>query len=367
MAQYTILIDQHHQAGAKIVDFAGWDMPLHYGSQINEHKMVRNDAGMFDVSHMTVVDIAGSQATAYLHRLLANNVDKLTLGKALYSCMLKEDAGIIDDLIVFKMEEQRYLVVVNAATRVKDLAWMTAQAKDFDVSVKHRQNTAMIAVQGPNAREKANIALATQQSAATADAANALDVFFGCECDNDVFISRTGYTGEDGYEIILPENQAAALWNALISAGVKPAGLGSRDTLRLEAGMNLYGTDMDETTSPLESGLGWTLGWKPEGRDFIGRSALEAQRLDKSHSRLVGLVLEQRGMLRNHMAITLDGNPAGEITSGSFSPTLGRAIAMARVSPEVGEHCQIEIRGKMLDAKVVKMPFVRHGKACIEI
>ncbi|MBI5450870.1 MAG: glycine cleavage system aminomethyltransferase GcvT [Gammaproteobacteria bacterium] len=362
MANKTVLVQEHQKLGAKIVDFAGWDMPLHYGSQLDEHRMVRSDAGMFDVSHMTVVDVSGDDAAVYLRYLLANNVDRLTRrGKALYSCMLNESGGIIDDLIVFWCGDDFYRVIVNAATRDKDLAWMKKQAQDFLVQVRERDDLSMIAVQGPNARAKAHVALGRELAARV----EALGIFFG-EQFGSLFISRTGYTGEDGYEIVLPHNEAVAMWQALLAAGVAPAGLGARDTLRLEAGMNLYGTDMDENTSPLESGLAWTIGWEPKDRDFIGRAALEAQRGDPQLPHFIGLMLTDRGVLRNHMTVQLDGQQVGEITSGTFSPTLGQAIAMARVSGAVKNRCQIDIRGKLHDARVVKLPFVRNGRSCVE-
>ncbi|MGD8484201.1 MAG: glycine cleavage system aminomethyltransferase GcvT [Thioalkalispiraceae bacterium] len=360
MGKKTALYDMHVSLNAKMVDFGGWDMPINYGSQIEEHHQVRNDAGMFDVSHMTVVDVQGAEAQAFLQKLLANDVARLKdKGKALYSCMLKEDAGVIDDLIVYYMDDGWYRVVVNASTREKDLAWMNQQASEFDVAVSERDGLAMIAVQGPNARAKANQALGDK-----AEGLDELGVFYAAVRD-EMMIARTGYTGEDGYEIMLPNEQASNLWAALLEAEVKPCGLGARDTLRLEAGMNLYGTDMDENISPLEAALGWTIAWEPAERDVIGRAALEKQKQDGVKNKLVGLVLEERGVLRNHQKVYVDGTEAGEVTSGSFSPTLGKAIAFARVPATTGNSCKVEIRGKQVSASVVKPPFVRNGKACI--
>lgn len=363
MGKRTALFDEHVALEAKIVDFAGWDMPLHYGSQLEEHKTVRSDAGMFDVSHMTVVDVQGQGARDFLSYLLANNVGRLQQpGKALYSCMLNQQGGVIDDLIVFYRGPADYRVIVNAATCDKDLAWLQQQGTAYEVEILHRDHVAMIAVQGPLAREKTHRAL----PAAAREEAQQLGPFFGVQCD-ELFISRTGYTGEDGYEIIVPAQQAVALWRALLDAGVKPAGLGARDTLRLEAGMALYGTDMDETTTPLESGLSWTVAWEPEERDFIGRAALTAQRQTGKLNKFVGLILNERGMLRNHLSVVDEhGEKVGEITSGSFSPVLGKAIAFARVSPQVTEHCHVLARGKMLTATVVRPPFVRNGKPCFD-
>jgi len=367
MTKRTALYEQHVKQGAKIVDFAGWDMPLHYGSQIAEHRQVREDAGMFDVSHMTVVDLHGAGCRDFLRRLLANNIDRLKqAGKALYSCMLNEQGGIIDDLITFYLSDDHYRLVVNAATRDKDLAWINQQGEGFDVQIQERDDVAMIAVQGPQARNKARQAM----DEPTAAIAASLGPFFGAYCDTShgrFFISRTGYTGEDGYEIILPQQQAKRLWQDLLSAGIKPIGLGARDTLRLEAGMALYGTDMDETTSPLVSGLGWTVAWEPAERDFIGRQALEAERASPPTAQFVGLVMDDRGMLRNHQALLDDqGQAVGEITSGSFSPVIGKAIALARIRPDVDGHCYIDNRGKQQRLRIVKPPFVRNGKICID-
>jgi aminomethyltransferase len=362
MTNKTPLYDEHVADGGKIVDFAGWDMPINYGSQIDEHNNVRTDAGMFDVSHMTVVDLTGDRTREYLRYLLANNVDRLKeSGKALYSCMLNEQGGVIDDLIVYYIRDDYFRMVVNAGTRAKDLAWLEQQSVDFHVTVTERPELAMIAIQGPNARAKTLPLLSERVRAAAAE----LKPFYGV-FDGEWFIARTGYTGEDGFEIVLPAEEAAGFWSRLRSAGVRPTGLGARDTLRLEAGMNLYGSDMDESVSPLEAGLNWTIAWEPAERDFIGRKALERQRAEGVGQKLVGLLLEDKGVLRNHQKVRA-GSGEGEITSGSFSPTLQRAIAFARVPKDTGDHCQVDIRGKLLSARVVKPPFVRNGKAQIEL
>ncbi|MEJ2361326.1 MAG: glycine cleavage system aminomethyltransferase GcvT [Gammaproteobacteria bacterium] len=361
MGNRTPLYDTHLKYQAKIVDFGGWDMPLHYGSQLEEHHYVRNSAGMFDVSHMTIVDLRGERIHEFLRYLLANNVDRLKQsGKALYSCMLNEDGGVIDDLIVYYIDDSFFRMVVNAATRDKDLAWIRKQAEPFAISVNVRDDLAMIAVQGPQARDLAHSVMST----AAATAAQALGPFYMAMV-GDWAVARTGYTGEDGYEIMLPNQEAPEFWDKLAEAGVHPCGLGSRDTLRLEAGMNLYGTDMDETTSPLESALGWTVAWEPEDRDFIGRAAISAQKQAGIKRVLVGLFLDGKGVLRNHQKVLVDGAEAGEITSGSYSPTLGKAIAFARVPAGIGERARVDIRGKQVEVKVVKPPFVRNGKACI--
>ncbi len=360
MGQHTALYQAHLDAGARMVDFAGWDMPVNYGSQIDEHNTVRSAAGMFDVSHMGVVDLAGPGAQAFLRHLLANDVARLkTPGKALYSCMLNEQGGVIDDLIVYYLGDERYRIVVNAGTREKDLAWMRRQAEGFEVQLDERPELAMLAVQGPQARERV-LSLLDEEAATVAAG---LKPFFGAQA-GDYFIARTGYTGEDGFEIMVGNDAAPALWTALLDAGVAPCGLGARDTLRLEAGMNLYGNDMDETVSPLHSGLAWTVAFEPESRDFIGRSALQQQRAAGDLPRFVGLVLEGRGVLRSHLPVFV-GSGQGETTSGTFSPTMQRSIAMARIPAGDETHCEVEIRGKRLPARIVDMPFVRHGNVLV--
>ncbi|MGB6308546.1 MAG: glycine cleavage system aminomethyltransferase GcvT [Steroidobacteraceae bacterium] len=359
MGLKTALYDTHVQQGAKIVDFGGWEMPLHYGSQIEEHHAVRRDAGMFDVSHMGVVDLKGDRVREFLRSLLANDVGRLkNPGKALYSCMLLPSGGVIDDLIVYFLSERWFRLVVNAGTREKDLAWIRRHAAAFAVSVEEQRDLAMIAIQGPNAREKTLPLLAPAQQAA----ARELAPFYGA-CFDSWFVARTGYTGEDGFEVMLPAQDAARTWNALRARGIQPAGLGARDTLRLEAGMNLYGNDMDENHHPLESGLAWTVAFEPGGRDFLGRAALENLRRTAG-CELVGLVLEERGVLRSHQRVVVDG-AAGEVTSGTFSPTLNRSIALARVPATGASRVQVDIRGKLHAASIVKPPFVRHGQALI--
>ena len=365
VAKQTTLYQQHIDAGAKIVDFSGWQMPIHYGSQLEEHHAVRQSAGVFDVSHMNVVDMHGSGCKAFLRYLLANDVEKLkTPGKALYSCMLRDDGGIIDDLIVYYMNEDWYRIILNAGTHDKDMKWINSQLHDFqNVTLSERPDLAMLAIQGPLAIEKFSSLLSDETAGRVAE----LAVFQACEMDG-MFIGRTGYTGEDGVEVILPGDDAVNLWKQLMTIDVKPTGLGARDTLRLEAGMALYGLDMDETTSPLASGLGWTVAWQPEERDFIGREALQAAKEEGLEQRMVGLLLTGRGVLRSHQQVQFPGG-SGEITSGSYSPTLARSIALARVPSDVktGDHCKVDIRGRLIPAVVVKYPFVRHGKACIDI
>jgi aminomethyltransferase len=363
MLKKTVLNAAHREIGARMVDFGGWDMPVNYGSQIEEHNAVRNDCGMFDVSHMCPVDVVGTDCRKFLSRLVANDVAKLQVsGKALYAAMLNDAGGVIDDLIIYFLTETRFRIVVNAGTAEKDLAWMQAKVAEWklDVSITQRRdgenNLGIIAVQGPNARTKVWEVL-PQAKAAT----EGLKAFFAAEVDQ-YFIASTGYTGEDGYEIMLPADEAHAIWNKLKAAGVAPAGLGARDTLRLEAGMNLYGQDMDESVSPLDAGLAWTVAIKDE-REFVGKAALLANGQQKQ---FLGLILLDKGVLRGHQqVITKQGN--GEITSGSFSPTLQQSIALARLplGVQIGDEVEVDIRGKQLKAKVVKPVFARNGKAVI--
>ena len=363
MTEKTVLNDTHRALGARMVDFGGWDMPINYGSQIEEHHVVRRDAGMFDVSHMTVVDLHGARTREFLRHLLANSVDKLKVqGKALYSCMLNEQGGVIDDLIVYFLGEEFFRLVVNASTREKDLQWIERQAKAFGVEVKERPDFAMVAVQGPNARAKVIGLLAEVDH----ERMKKLGKFAAAAAQGPhgmpLFVARTGYTGEDGFEIIVPQEHAVALWQALAAAGVAPAGLGARDTLRLEAGMNLYGQDMDETVSPWEANLGWTIALD-EGRDFIGRQALEAHKAAGVKRVMVGLVLDDKGVLRHGQPV-LTANGTGEILSGSFAPTLNKAVAFARIPAGEPGEVRVDIRGKEVPVRVVKYPFVRDGQPC---
>ena len=357
MNQRTPLFDAHVAAGARMVDFGGWDMPVNYGSQIHEHDTVRSDAGMFDVSHMTVVDVSGHDATRYLQHLLANDVARLGYeGKALYSGMLTHEGNVIDDLIVYRMDPG-YRVVVNCSTRDKDLAWMHGVATSFDVQVTFRADLAMIAIQGPQAIARVR-AVVCEKAQAVIDQ---LKIFQGLPVGS-WFIGRTGYTGEDGLEIMLPAEGATEFWQRLLDGGVKPCGLGARDTLRLEAGMNLYGHEMDETISPLLANMGWTIAWEPASRDFIGRSALEQQRAAGVACKLVGLVFEGRGVLRAGQAVrTPHGD--GIITSGTFSPTLKLSVAMARVPAAAAGAAEVDIRGNWLPVTLTSLPFVKQGRS----
>lgn len=362
----TPLYDRHVQLGGRMVTFGGWEMPIRYGSQIEEHNAVRQNAGLFDVSHMTVSDLSGPKVEAFLHYLLPNDIAKIPdAGGCLYSAMLNERGGVIDDLIVTRLPEGRFRIVSNAATREKDLEWMRAVAADFDVGVDERAELAMLALQGPE-----TFAFFRQTALGRELEEGVLGLApFKAFVDGDRMLSRTGYTGEDGLEAILPAGEALALWDALIDAGVSPIGLGARDTLRLEAGLNLYGSDMDDDIHPLESGLGWTVAWNPEGRDFIGRKAIEAIRAAGSSRKRIGLAMLGKGVMRDHQKVLLGEELVGEITSGGFSPTLKTSIAMARVEARIkpGDDLSIDLRGRMVPVRAVSPPFVKKGQPTFQL
>ena len=359
MLKTTALHAEHQGLGARLVDFAGWDMPIQYASQLDEHHAVRTAAGMFDVAHMAAVDLSGARTREFLRYLLANDVAKLvTPGKALYSCMLREDGGVIDDLICYFLDDTHFRLVINAGTTAKDLAWIGAQAAAYAVEVRHRDDLGILAVQGPQAEA---LLLPQLPDALRAPAASLKP--FSAVWHGEAFVARTGYTGEDGFELMLPHAELLALWRRLLLVGVKPCGLGARDTLRLEAGMNLYGQDMDESTHPLESGLGWTVAWQPAERAFIGRTALDNVR--GASRKFIGLVLEGRGIIRAHMKVRFANGAGGETTSGGFAPTMKQSIALARVDAAADGLCEVEIRGRWVAARIVKPPFVRHNKILV--
>lgn len=358
MIARTPLYDSHLACGAKMVDFFGWEMPLHYGSQINEHHQVRQDAGLFDVSHMTIVDILGAGGRLFLRKLLTNDVDQLPHnGKALYSCMCNEHGGIIDDLIVYQRASDNYRVILNCATREHDIAWIRKKSEGFSLGLQERPELAMLAIQGPKAIEKTLTVLNPTQI----DSVSTLTQFECAEVDN-WFFAKTGYTGEDGFEIIVPKEHVVQLWSDLIQAGIKPCGLAARDTLRLEAGMLLYGQDMDETTSPLESGLSWTVKWEPQDRHFIGMGALLSQKEEGLKHKMVGLTLLDKGIMRHGQKVIIEGCGEGIITSGGYSPTLEQSIALARVPIATNDKVLVDIRGKLIPAAVGKPRFVKQGK-----
>lgn len=354
----TALYQEHVDLGAKMVDFHGWSLPLHYGSQLQEHQEVRSNAGVFDVSHMTIVDILGAGGRQFLRLLLANDIDQLQhIGRALYSCMCNQYGGIIDDLIVYQRGPDNYRLVLNAATKTKDLAWIRQHIQGYAADLQERTDLSMIAVQGPQAIAKTLAILTPMQ----ADTVSTIAPFECVEPDN-LFFARTGYTGEDGLEIIAPPKQLRHLWHALIETGVKPCGLAARDTLRIEAGLLLYGQDMDETTTPLESGLNWTVSWDPQDRDFIGRGALLSQKQQGLKQKLVGLSLQDKAIMRAGQKVVIEGLPDGIITSGTFSPMLNQSVAFARVPSATPNHVLVEIRDKRHQAQIGKLRFINKGK-----
>ena len=358
---HTPLYQAHLDAGAKMVEFAGWCMPINYGSQIKEHEQVRTSAGMFDVSHMCIVDVTGKDSLSWLRGIFCNDMAKLTLvGKALYTGMLNEKGGVIDDLLAYYLGENHYRLVVNAGNRDKDLKWLRKTSEGKDVQLTERKDLATLAIQGPKSIDKL-----CEIRPDWASAIRALKVFQG-QAFGDWFVARTGYTGEEGVEVLIPAAEAISFFNELKAAGVAPCGLGARDTLRLEAGMNLYGHDMDEDVSPLIAGMGWTVAWEPAERDFIGRKALEAEKAAGIEIKQVGLVLNTRGVLRDGMKVVVDGVGEGVITSGTFSPTLGLSVGIARVPKATGATASVDMRGTLTPVQVVKLPFVRNGKKVYE-
>ncbi len=356
MNQRTPLYEVHLQLGARMVPFAGWDMPVQYSSVLDEHHAVRRHAGVFDVSHMTRLEIDDATARPLLRRLFANDLERLAPGQAMYTAMLDEQGGILDDVIVYAplaATPHLWRIVVNSATHDKDIAWLQRHLPTL--VVRERRDLAMLAIQGPAARAL----LADLLTPAAAQVVRDLAPFHG-DAVGELFIARTGYTGEDGVELMLPAAPAVDLLKRLVAAGVQACGLAARDTLRLEAGMNLYGSDMGEQNTPLTSNMAWTVRFEHE---FIGRAALLAQQQAGLGEALTGLLLEERGVLRAHMPVHLPDGRRGETTSGSFSPTLERSIALARLPLPLPETVEVEVRGRRLRARVVAPPFVRQGRA----
>lgn len=359
MVAKTVLNEIHRSMGAKMVDFGGWDMPLHYGSQLKEHLYVRQHAGMFDVSHMTVIDIGGPDALRYLQMVMANNVAKLSApGSALYTVMLNDTGGVIDDLIVYFLDESSYRLVVNCGTREKDLAWLAQHVEGLSIDVRERQDLGIVAIQGPAAKSS------LVKSSPELSFVHQLDPF-SFQQSGEWLVACTGYTGEDGLEMIVPNADISALWQQLNDQDVYPCGLGARDTLRLEAGYCLYGNEMDEATSPWSANLGWTIALKPDDREFIGREALENQKAAAEQQKLVGLVLEDKGVLRAGQKVVCVDGKEGVVTSGSYSPTMEKSIALARLPMSVSSDCDVLVRNKKLRARIVGPAFVRHGKILV--
>lgn len=350
----TPLYSWHKNAKAKIIDFSGYDMPLHFGSQLEEHHAVRQQAGMFDVSHMGVIDIKGEGALALLQKACANDVAKLSINRALYTCMLNSQAGVIDDLIVYYLEDNYYRLVVNAGTKQKDLAWLATLNKEFKAVIELRTDYSIVAVQGPQARSLVAPLLTAELLALKP---------FHCLAYNGCLMASTGYTGEDGVEIIIPNNQVEEFWQACVDAGIRPCGLAARDTLRLEAGLNLYGNDMDETVCPYAANLAWTVCLKDASRDFVGKKVLEKTAIDDCPMQMIGVVMNESGVLRAGQKILIDGAVVGKITSGSFSPTLEQAIGFARL-PKAADtnHLYVERRNQLIALQQVKLPFIKKGQ-----
>ncbi|HEV2580253.1 MAG TPA: glycine cleavage system aminomethyltransferase GcvT [Ktedonobacteraceae bacterium] len=359
----TPLHAEHCALGARMVEFGGWDMPVQYSGILEEHRAVRGRAGLFDVSHMGEFRAGGPGALAFLQHLVPNDVSRLAINQALYTQLCLPDAGTIDDLIIYHLGENHYMLVVNAANIDKDFAWVTGQSAGFDVALTNiSDETALVALQGPEA-------LAILQPLTAVDLGGI--VYYHCapgKVDGiDCIISRTGYTGEDGFELYCAQGDVVALWRGLLAAGKErgllPAGLGARDTLRLEAGYCLYGHELDDTTNPLEAGLGWTI--KLNKGDFIGHDALAAIKAQGLKRKLVGIEMVERGVCRGGYALYDNGRQVGALTSGAPSPTLSKNIGMGYVEiadAVPGKAVQVDIRGKHTAAQVVALPFYKRTR-----
>ncbi len=351
----TPLAGWHESHGGRMVDFAGWYMPVQYTSIMDEHRAVRSGVGLFDISHMARLLVEGSGAGAWLQSLVPNDVSRLVDGKALYSALCREDGGILDDLVILRLAADRYLVVVNAAPHEKDVRWFEKHLPSSGVTLTEKSiDWAMIAVQGPKALSALSPWLPGLASMA---------FYTGREADilgAKSIVSRSGYTGEDGFELCVPAGAAPEIWERLIAGGAKPCGLGSRDTLRLEAGLLLYGQDMDETTTPLEVGLGWTV--KLEKGEFIGRAGLVKQKAEGTPRTLVAIEMAEPGIPRHGCDVVVDGRKVGVVTSGTRGPTLGRDIGLAFIeSAAVQSDLKIVIHGDARRAKITKKPFYRRS------
>ena len=361
--QTTPLHARHVALGARMTPFGGWDMPVQYSGIADEHQAVRTAAGLFDVSHMGEVEIAGDDALAAVQHITSNDAGRLAPGRAQYSVLTTPDGTVVDDLLVYQLAAGHYLLVINAANIAKDVAWIRKQiaAAGDAVAVNASSRYALIALQGPRAVE-----ILRFLTTVDLDGIEYYTFAHGEVAGVRATISRTGYTGEDGFELFVPPRQAEAVWSALLAAGgehgLRPAGLGARDTLRLEAGMRLCGTDMDETTTLLEAGLGWTVGWDKES--FIGREALVAQKRAGPGRRLVGFEMLDRGVARHDHAVYAGADRIGRVTSGTLTPYLRKAIGMAYVPIELAARdteLSIDVRGRRLRARVVRMPFYRRS------
>lgn len=357
----TALHDWHAERGARMVDFAGWHMPVQYTSIVEEHQAVRNAAGMFDIAHMGRIIFAGPDACTLLDKLLTNDVTKLQVGQIRYSLVCNEAGGILDDVLIYRFEEY-YLLVVNASNREKIVTWIEKHQGDFEVMISDAtMGQFMLALQGPKSVEIL--------PPLCEDDPRPLKYYTGMEttvCDEPAIITRTGYTGEDGFEVIVDVENAVAVWQAIFDAGqshgLLPAGLGCRDTLRLEAAMPLYGHEMDERVDPYTAGLGF--GVKLNAGNFFGKEAVAAKKADDSRPKRVGLVLDGKRIAREGAAIFAANEQVGEVTSGTFSPTLAKTIAMGYVPPQLatpGTAVEVDIRGSRINATIVELPFYKRA------
>lgn len=356
----TPLFELHRAASARIVPFAGWEMPVQYTGIVEEHRAVRERAGLFDVSHMGELFLRGPQAAAVIDGLVTNDVARLPVGKALYTCACNEQGTILDDLIVYRLGDEELLVVCNAGNLEKMSAHFARAAEGRCTFRDESAETVLIALQGPKAKD------VLAQAGGSPELLNLarFGVARGKVGDLDVIAARTGYTGEDGFELFVPNAQGAALWQALLRAGsdvqIAQVGLGARDTLRLEAALRLYGNDIDETTDPWEAGLGWTV--KLDGREFLGKAALVARRERGLTRKLVGIEMVGRGIARHGYTVLGDQGAIGTVTSGSPCPTLGKNLGLAYVPVDraaVGTRLAVDIRGKAIEAQVVSLPFYK--------
>lgn len=354
----TPLYEAHRAAGARMAPFGGWEMPIQYSSIIEEHRAVRTAAGLFDVSHMGEIEVEGPQALAVVQRLVTNDVARLAVGQALYTPMCTPTGGIIDDLLVYRLEDRRFMMVVNAANTQGDLAWVREHAGHGAHVLDRTDEIVLLALQGPRAQE-------ILQSLTPIPLDTVKYYWFHARAPiagRAAMVSRTGYTGEDGFEIYVAAEVGLPLWETLLTSGRKmgmlPAGLGARDTLRLEAGYLLYGTDMDTTTTPYEVGLGWTV--KLDKGEFIGAETLRRLRSERLRRRLAGFTLAERAIARHGFTIYKDEAPIGHVTSGTFGPTVGKSIGLGFVPPQhasPGETISVEIRGRRVPGVITKLPF----------
>ncbi|MEJ2084158.1 MAG: glycine cleavage system aminomethyltransferase GcvT [Acidobacteriota bacterium] len=360
-AKRTPLYQAHLEAGAKMVDFAGWTMPVQYSGVIEEHRAVRQAAGLFDVSHMGQIRVTGASAESFLQSVTPNDVSRLTRGRAHYSGLLTEAGTYIDDLLVYRLGDEDFLLVVNAANADKDFDWLRSRSAGEVELEDVSEDWALLALQGPRARE-----ILASLTPCDIDALKYYRFAVDAVAGGEAIISRTGYTGEDGFELYLQPDHAPAVWRQLLETGapvgLRPAGLGARDTLRLEAGMALYGHEIDDTTTPFDAGLNWVV--KMDKGEFVGRGALEAQQQQGSTRSLVGFEVQDRGIARQGHRVVAADEEIGWVTSGTWSPTFEKALGMAyvpRSATAIGTDLTLDVRGRSVAAKVVDLPFYKRN------